>query len=75
MSSNKRTLPADWTPTGTAWKTASGELVQIYRQGTSRWVWGCGGCLNSGLPDATEMSRDLYKSAQEHAHACSAIQV
>jgi hypothetical protein len=73
--SSKKHFPEDWTPTGTAWKTASGELVQIYRDGTGGWVWGCGGCLKQGYPTVVAQSAPLYEAAQEHAHGCSAIQV
>lgn len=73
--SSKETFPENWVPTGTAWKTASGELVQIYRQGTGGWIWGCGGCLEQGYPTLTEQAAWLHGAAQEHAKDCSAIQV
>lgn len=72
---SKTGFPAHWTPTGTAWRTASGQLVQIYRQGTGGWGWGCGGCLTDGDYSLNEKEPRLFDGAQTHANACSAIQV
>jgi hypothetical protein len=72
---SKTGFPAHWTPTGTAWRTASGQLVQIYRQGTGGWGWGCNGCLNHGDYSLNEKAPELFTGGQAHANACSAIQV
>ncbi|MFI0901810.1 hypothetical protein [Streptomyces sp. NPDC020983] len=73
---SKTGFPANWTPTGTAWRTASGQLVQIYRQGTGGWGWGCGGCLDNGDYSLSgEKDPQMLGGAQAHANGCSAIQV
>jgi hypothetical protein len=71
-------IPTDtdnWIPTDTAWRTASGELVQVYRQGVGGWIWACGGCLKQGYRFLVEQSASPHEEAQEHAKSCSAIQV
>lgn len=62
-------------PTGTAWQTASGAIVQIYRQGTGGWFWHCGGCLDKGSQSLRESDPRMLGLAQDHAQGCSAIQL
>ncbi|MFJ4412585.1 hypothetical protein [Streptomyces sp. NPDC088910] len=69
-------IPAEFgTPTGTAWRTASGQLVQIYGNGDFRWA--CDGCLSYSNPPISSASelQGMFNRAADHAARCAAIQV
>jgi hypothetical protein len=65
-------VPITHTPTGTAWKTRSGELVRLASRAKGNTNWFCDGCDTSG---SYEPGTKLTAAAQAHADACSAIHV
>jgi hypothetical protein len=62
------------TPTGTAWKTRSDQLVRIYVTENSTYIWVCDGCHGQPALPAATPSPKLHADAQAHADKCAAIQ-